>query len=144
MTREHISDISALKKTLGYSAVAAGSAGLIFFIFAVRPTDLSAGGTRTVVRIWHERGGRELLAYERSVRLFEQTHPHIACQMLYVPNDLSNSQKFYTAVIGNCAPEVIFVDGPQVAEWAERGLLTPLDELLKKYLQGWAGFRLLH
>ncbi|MBE3123846.1 MAG: extracellular solute-binding protein, partial [Planctomycetes bacterium] len=48
------------------------------------------------------------------------------------PNDLSNSQKFYTAVVGNSAPEVMFVDGPQVAEWAERGLLTDLGPLLKE------------
>ena len=26
----------------------------------------------------------------------------------------------------------MFVDGPQVAEWAERGLLTPLDGLLRE------------
>jgi multiple sugar transport system substrate-binding protein len=73
-----------------------------------------------------------LEAYQRGVDLFETTHPDIACKPLYIPNDLSNSQKFYTAVIGNCAPEVTFVDGPQVAEWAERGLLTPLDGLLRE------------
>ena len=135
MNRENASNISRVRRTLWYVTGAVGAMALIFFIFAVRPADLSAGGNRIVIRIWYERGGRELVAYERSVRLFEQTHPQIACQMLYVPNDLSNSQKFYTAVIGNCAPEVIFVDGPQVAEWAERGLLTPLNELLKEYLQ---------
>jgi len=35
-------------------------------------------------------------------------------------------------VIGNCAPDVVFVDGPQVAPWAEQGLLLPLDDLLKQ------------
>jgi ABC-type glycerol-3-phosphate transport system substrate-binding protein len=109
-----------------------GAVGLLAFLVLVRPTDYSAGGTRTVVQIWHPRGGTNLDAYVDSVNLFEKENPDIRCKLLYVPNDLSNSQKFYTSVIGNCAPEAIFVDGPQVAEWAEKGLLLPLDDLLRE------------
>ena len=105
---------------------------LLVFLVGYRPADPSEGGKRIVIRIWHPWGGPMLEAYQKSVELFEQTHPEFACKPLYIPNDLSNSQKFYTAVIGNCAPEVTFVDGPQVAEWAERGLLEPLDELLRE------------
>ena len=113
------------------TAIVVGVLLLILFV-AVRAPDVSDSGRRTVIRIWHGRGGLHLERFERSVRLFEQAHSQIATELLYVPNDLSNCQKFYTAVIGNCAPEVAFVDGPQVAEWAERGLLLPLDEMLEE------------
>jgi len=109
-----------------------GALLLLVFLVGYRPADSSAGGKRIVIQVWHPWGGPILEAYQRGIECFELTHPGIACRPLYIPNDLSNSQKFYTAVIGNCAPEVTFVDGPQVAEWAERGLLTPLDDLLKE------------
>jgi multiple sugar transport system substrate-binding protein len=113
--------------------VAAGAAALTAFLVLVRPADLSQEGAKTVIRIWHPWGGPTLEAYRHSAEAFEKSHPRIACELLYVPNDLANNQKFYTAVVGNCAPEVIFVDGPQVAEWAERGLLTDLGPLLKEF-----------
>jgi ABC-type glycerol-3-phosphate transport system substrate-binding protein len=108
------------------------AAGALLAVFlAVRPEDLSDQGRRTVIQVWHVWGGPMLESYQRGVKAFEASHPKIACKLVYVPNDLSNNQKFYTAVVGDCAPEVIFVDGPQVAEWAERGLLADLGPLLK-------------
>ncbi|MCY3020782.1 MAG: ABC transporter substrate-binding protein [Planctomycetota bacterium] len=112
--------------------VSAGALALVAFLAGYRPADVSDGGRRQVIQVWHPWGGPILESYQRGVELFQKTHPTIGCKLLYIPNDLSNSQKFYTAVIGNCAPDVTFVDGPQVAEWAERGLLTPLDELLRE------------
>ena len=112
---------------------AAGVAALVAFIVLARPQDPSDLGTRTVLGIWHPWGGPTLECFEQSVSAFTKSHPAIACDLLYVPNDMANNQKFYTAVIGNCAPEVIYVDGPQVAEWAERGLLTDLGPLLKEF-----------
>jgi ABC-type glycerol-3-phosphate transport system substrate-binding protein len=112
--------------------LAAGAAALVAFLILVHPEDLSQHGTRTVIQVWHPWGGPMLESFQESVAAFEQSDPTIACRLLYVPNDLSNSQKFYTGVVGNCPPEVMFVDGPQVAEWAERGLLTDLTPLLKE------------
>jgi len=112
--------------------VAVGAAALAAFFILVRPEDPSGDGRRTVLRLWHPWGGPMLESFEQSVRAFEAAHGDIACRLLYVPNDLSNNQKFYTAVVGNCAPEAIFVDGPQVAEWAERGLLADLTDLLQE------------
>jgi multiple sugar transport system substrate-binding protein len=121
-----------VKGAIRIIAVALAAAGLVFFFAAVRPPDRSAAGRKTVVRIWHVWGGPMLESYRRGVEVFEASHPEIACRLLYVPNDLSNNQKFYTAVVGNCAPEVVFVDGPQVAEWAERGLLADLGALMRE------------
>ncbi|MCX5682910.1 MAG: extracellular solute-binding protein [Planctomycetota bacterium] len=113
--------------------IAAGAAALVVFIVLVRPPDYSGDGTRTVLGIWHPWGGPNLECFDQSVGAFTASHPKIACELLYVPNDMANNQKFYTAVVGNCAPEVIYVDGPQVAEWAERGLLTDLGPLLAEF-----------
>jgi len=121
-----------MARKLRIALAVAGALLLLVFLVGYRPADPSAGGRRIVIRVWHPWGGPTLEAYQQGIEWFEETHPGIACKPLYIPNDLSNSQKFYTAVIGNCAPEVTFVDGPQVAEWAERGLLTPLDDLLKE------------
>ena len=109
-----------------------GAAALVAFFIVVRPPATTGEGGRVVIRVWHPWGGPMLESFEQSVRAFEASHPTISCELLYVPNDLSNSQKFYTAVVGNCAPEVMFVDGPQVAEWAERGLLTDLEGLIRQ------------
>jgi len=111
---------------------ALGAAALVAFLVIVRPADLSHGGSREVVRAWHPWGGPMLESFRQSVEVFEASHPRVACDLLYVPNDLSNSQKFYTALVGDCAPEIVFVDGPQVAEWAERGLLTDLGDLMEE------------
>lgn len=100
------------------------------YILAVRPPEAELTGGQVLIRIWQPWGGPQMETFRDSVAIFERSHPDIVCRTLYVPNDTANSQKFYTAVIGNAAPEVMFVDGPQVAEWAERGLLMPLDELL--------------
>lgn len=124
--------MSSLKSILRAGGFVAGAAALIALFAGVRPRDFSDGGRRTVIQVWHVWGGPMLESYRRGVAAFEASHPRIACKLVYVPNDLSNNQKFYTAVVGNCAPEVIFVDGPQVAEWAERGLLLDLGELLRQ------------
>jgi len=120
-----------IRRVIQTGAVALGAIALLALLVLVRPQDLSDDGRRTVIRVWHVWGGPTLESYRQSVDAFQAERPDIACQLVYVPNDLSNNQKFYTAVVGNCAPEVIFVDGPQVAEWAERGLLADLGPLLK-------------
>ncbi|MCY2931354.1 MAG: extracellular solute-binding protein [Planctomycetota bacterium] len=118
---------SATARIISLSLVGVAVATVLLL---VRPPDLSLQGRRLVVTIWHPWGGATLETFQNSVNVFEKSHPDLACKTLYVPNDLSASQKFFTSVIGDCAPDVIFVDGPQVAEWAHRGLLLPLDDLL--------------
>jgi len=69
---------------------------------------------------------------ERILQEYERLHPEVKLRVVFTPNDLSNNQKFFTSVAAGRPPDVIFVDGPQVAEWAERGALQPLDPYLTK------------
>lgn len=84
---------------------------------------------RTVVSVWHPWGGAMTPRIEKIMAAYERSHPKVKLRILFTSNDLSNNQKFFTSVAAGKPPDVIFVDGPQVAEWAERGALQPLDRM---------------
>jgi multiple sugar transport system substrate-binding protein len=87
---------------------------------------------RTVITVWHPWGGPTKERFEALVAEFNKAHPDILIKPLFAPNDLGSNQKFFTAVVANKAPDVIFVDGPQTAAWAEQGALQPLDRFIKR------------
>jgi multiple sugar transport system substrate-binding protein len=86
----------------------------------------------TVITLWHPWGGSGKDNLLRIVDEFNKAHPTIRVQPLYTPNDLGSNQKFFTAVVADRAPDVIFVDGTQTAAWAEQGAILPLDERIKR------------
>ena len=88
------------------------------------------GGT-VVLDLWHVWGGEQAAAIDEVVARFEACHPNIRINPVFTSNDLATSQKFFTAVASGAPPDVIFVDGPQVAPWAEWGALVPLDPYLE-------------
>jgi len=83
---------------------------------------------KTVVRVWHVWGGTMAEGFRNVTAAFEASHPDIDIELVFAANDLSTNQKFFTAVAAKTPPEVIFVDGPQVAPWAEWGALEPLTQ----------------
>lgn len=83
---------------------------------------------RLIVTVWHPWGGSTTQRIERVMAEYERQHPDVKLRIAFTPNDLSNNQKFFTSVAAQKPPDVVFVDGPQVAEWAERGALVPLDK----------------
>ncbi len=90
------------------------------------PRRPASQGGKTVVRVWHVWGGTMAEGFRNLVAAFQASHPEIDLQPVFASNDLSTNQKFFTAVAAKTPPEVIFVDGPQVAPWAEWGALEPL------------------
>lgn len=84
------------------------------------------------ISVWHPWGGTQKENFEKVVKEFEKHHPEFDVRVVFTPNDLSNNQKFFTSVAAKKPPDVCFVDGPQVAEWAEQGALAPLDDYLKR------------
>lgn len=85
---------------------------------------------KVVLDLWHVWGGEQADAIDEVISKFEASHPDIAINPVFTRNDLATSQKFFTAVAAGAPPDVIFVDGPQVAPWAEWGALEPLDPYL--------------
>ena len=66
----------------------------------------------------------------QALELFEQSRPDIKVRSLYAANTLSSNQKLFLSIAAGVPPDVTFVDGPQVAEWACRGAIEPLDKYL--------------
>lgn len=84
----------------------------------------------TYISVWHPWGGVQKEKFDQVVEAFNNAHDKIQVRSVFTPNDLSNNQKFFTAVVAGCPPDVTFVDGQQTAAWAEQGALQPLDKML--------------
>lgn len=87
---------------------------------------------KKLVRVWHVWGGTMAEGFVRICEAFRRQHPEIELRPVFAANDLATNQKFFTAVAAHKPPEVIFVDGPQVASWAEWGALLPLTNLCQQ------------
>ena len=88
----------------------------------------SGGGGDGRLTIWHVWGGVMAPRFRDLCAEFERTHPSIRLRQVYTQNNLSTNQKFFTSVAAGAPPDLIFVDGPQVASWAEWGALESLTE----------------
>ena len=87
---------------------------------------------RKIVRVWHVWGGTMAEGFTNICDAYQELHPEIELRPVFAANDLATNQKFFTAVAARKPPEVIFVDGPQVAPWAEWGALAPLTDLCEQ------------
>ncbi len=86
------------------------------------------GGEGVVsISVWHPWGGSQKERLAEVVEEFNKSHPNIKVRAVFTPNDLDSNQKFFTSVAANKPPDATFVDGPQVAAWAEQGAIQPLD-----------------
>jgi multiple sugar transport system substrate-binding protein len=84
-----------------------------------------------ILTVWHTWGGVQAPRFEKVVRAYEQAHPDIKVRAVFTRNDLSSNQKFFTSIAAGTPPDVVYVDGPQVASWAEWGALEPLSDLIR-------------
>jgi multiple sugar transport system substrate-binding protein len=80
------------------------------------------------ITVWHPWGGVMVPRFQKIMAAFRAAHPDIRVEAVYTQNNLSTNQKFFTAIAAGTPPDVTFVDGPQVASWAEWGALEPLTE----------------
>jgi len=85
-----------------------------------------------VITVWQPFGADDQDALNKMVAEFERTHPGIQVKMSYASNDLTSSQKLFLAIAGGVGPDVTFVDGQQLSEWAARGALADLTTQFDK------------
>ncbi len=83
-----------------------------------------------VLQFWHPWTGQYADDLAEVVAEFNRTHPKIHVNALFMPTGAGENMKFFVAVAGGVPPDVIFVDGFQVASWANMGVLRPLDDLM--------------
>lgn len=87
-------------------------------------------GRKTVLEVQYPYGGTASETLRQYWDVFEKSHPEIGIRAVYAANDLSTNAKLFTSVAAGNPPDVTWVDGPQVAEFAARGVLEPLNEFI--------------
>ena len=96
-----------------------------------RPAGAGDAENDRVLEVWHGWPQQEADGLRRVVAEFERTHPHIHIRLSYAANNLTSNQKLFLAIAGGVGPDVTFVDGQQLAEWAARGALVDLTDSAK-------------
>ncbi len=84
------------------------------------------------ISVWHPWGGSQKERLAEVVKEFNRTHKDFQVRTVFTPNDLDSNQKFFTSIAAGDPPDATFVDGPQVAAWAEQGAIQPLDEFIRE------------
>ena len=88
---------------------------------------------KVIINVWHPWPGVDGEEFRRLVDEFNRSNPSIHVRLLYVSNNLSSNQKLFLSISAGMPPDCTFVDGPQVCEWAARGAIEPIDDLMAKY-----------
>ncbi|MBN2310761.1 MAG: ABC transporter substrate-binding protein [Candidatus Hydrogenedentes bacterium] len=111
---------------VGLVAVLAG-------LYALTGAPPEAPPGKVIIDVWHPWPGDQGDEFRRLVDEFNAASDSIQVRLLYVPNNLSSNQKLFLSISAGCPPDCTFVDGPQVAEWAARRAVEPLDDLMAAY-----------
>ena len=120
---------------MGRKAFLAGAAaGLVSggLRAAVWPKGLRAAAAAPL-QFWHVRYTLPHLnqALADFGKAFEQAHPGVQVQIQSFPFE-EYFQKINTAYAGNQSPDVFFVDYPEIASYAYRKMIMPLDAMVSK------------
>jgi len=83
---------------------------------------------REQVVFWHFWGGEQRQAVQEIVRRFNASQSQYQVVEVSVPGQNLN-MKFFMSLVGGDAPDVLNQDDQVVAQWADRGVLTPIREL---------------
>lgn len=84
------------------------------------------------ITVWHPWGKDQAAGLQRMVDRYHKSQNRVRVRLVFTPTDLSTNQKFFTAVAAGKPPDVSFVDGTQVAQWAEWNALEPLNEFIAR------------
>ena len=95
-------------------------------LFATIASPVSAADREEVV-FWHFWGGRDRPIVEDIVERFNASQDQYAVRPIALPGS-NLDLKFFLSVAGGDPPDLLNHDDPVVADWAHRGVLTPLDE----------------
>lgn len=88
----------------------------------------SFAAEREEIVFWHFWGGRDRPIVESIVERFNQSQTNYRVRAIAMPGT-NLDLKFFLSVAGGDPPDVLNHDDPVVADWAHRGVLTPLEEL---------------
>lgn len=103
--------------------------GLVVFALWEGPNASQAipEGRREVI-FWHFWGGEDRQVVEQVVSRFNNSQDAHFVRAIAMPGN-NLDMKLFLAVTGGDPPDVVNQDDPIMADWAERGALTSLDEV---------------
>jgi len=91
------------------------------------------GDGKVIVEVWEPWGTISGTSPTRElIDGFAAAQDRIEVKTVYNPGMASGNQKFFLAVAAGAPPDVTFVDGTQVTEWAARGALEPIEDLVEE------------
>ena len=96
---------------------------LVLLIFVGGLSCHHAPPPEKTITVWYSWGNDLAKQLRMICDEFEKTHPGVRVQLSYSANDLTSNQKLFLAIAGGVGPDVTFVDGQQLSEWAARGAM---------------------
>jgi multiple sugar transport system substrate-binding protein len=92
---------------------------------------------KTVISMWKFGGPQHERAYILKMnKAFEKQNPGITIEWSY-QNYGTKREKVIAGNVVNELPDIIALDGQSIAEFAEMGIILPLDDLSPKLLKKW-------
>lgn len=83
---------------------------------------------REEVLFWHFWGGQDQQVVDDLIERFHESQTRYRVRAISMPGN-NLDLKLFLAITGGSPPDLVNQDDPIVADWAERGALTPIDEL---------------
>ena len=97
-------------------------------LFGCEEQDAKLLTAREEVVFWHFWGGRDRPIVESIVQQFNDSQDRYRVHAIAMPG-ANLDLKFFLSVAGGDPPDLMNHDDPVLADWAYRGVVTPLDEL---------------
>jgi ABC-type glycerol-3-phosphate transport system substrate-binding protein len=94
------------------------------------PEREAASGRKTTIEVYTAYSGAGYQTVLELADMFEKSQPDIGVRVVFAGTLPDNETKTFAAVAGGKAPDVAWVDGPQVSSWAVQGVLQPIDQYL--------------
>ncbi len=110
------------------AVVVASLIGLSWAV-AMRSAEQTIPAGRERVVFWHFWGGKYRHVVQDVVRRFNDSQTEFWVEEIAVPGQ-NLDMKFFMALAGGDFPDVLNQDDQIIGQWAERGALMPLDELM--------------
>ncbi|QJD87131.1 ABC transporter substrate-binding protein [Cohnella herbarum] len=80
---------------------------------------------------WRHDYAPEAEAFKKLIASFEEKHPNIKVDFQMIPNDQYET-KIRTALAGGNPPDIMALDAPTLASYANSGAIIPLDDYFAK------------
>ena len=130
LPRNKISRRHAVKRAVGAAAGAAAT------WYLVEPTRFFVRSSRKPVTFWHQLGGIWLEPMNSIVEAFNRSQDRYELNPLLMSDSEADSKMLLSSV-GGAPPDVVLTWTQATSEWADSGLLQPLDPFMSPTEMQW-------